>query len=842
VIRQNRRACLWVLAAVLALAPPAAAQSVADTKTDSRSESRSDAKSAKTAPKSATKSEHTSAAKSEVRSEPKSNAKTSAKPDSKSETKGKSAGKSETKSETKSGAAKHPMSDANSETKSAKHTKSDAKSDAKSAETSAKTSSGSAARAPTPRPVHLEVPGPALGRSVAPPMQEPSTIAPAQVPAFAYAPPATVGIQLAAAPTVSTPPSDIEAVKQAIGLARSGKTAEASAVERGISDPLARKLVEWAILRSDDNDVDFARYSAFIAANPSWPSNVTFRRRAEALLWQERAPSATVRAFFGNAKPLSPKGRFALARALLSDGDRAGAQVHVRAAWRGDSFSSEIETQALDLFAGLITPADEKIRMDRRLYASDDVDAGLRAAKRLGGDQVAIAKARIAVSTKAGNAKTLLDAVPAAARHDAGYIFSSVQWLRRRDKIAEAGALMLTAPRDPAQLQDVDEWWVERRLVARKLLDIGDFKTAYAVARDAATPAKDNYRAEHQFTAGWIALRFLHDPALATQHFARVAEGNANPITIARAGYWLGRAAEVANRPQEARARYEAAARYTTAYYGQLARARLGHSEIALSAPPALSAERQQAVARLEVVRALEILYAVDEREIAAPFVADLADKSADQGALATLAEIAQQHGDARAVLLIGKIALGRGFPFDHYAFPTGGLPRYSAIGPEVEPAVVYSIARQESAFNPKTVSSAKALGLMQVTPDAGRYIAKKFGVSFDQQRLLHDMVYNMQMGAAELGDDIERYRGSYILAFAGYNAGAGRVKEWVERYGDPRDPRVDPVDWVERIPFSETRNYVQRILENLQVYRVSFGGGSKLMIEADIRRGSQND
>jgi soluble lytic murein transglycosylase len=222
--------------------------------------------------------------------------------------------------------------------------------------------------------------------------------------------------------------------------------------------------------------------------------------------------------------------------------------------------------------------------------------------------------------------------------------------------------------------------------------------------------------------------------------------------------------------------------------------------------------------------------------------MADLADKSFDQAALAMLAEVAESHNDARAVLLVGKIALGRGFPFDQYAFPVGGLPRYSTIGPEVEPAVVYAIARQESAFNPATVSSAKALGLMQVTPDAGRYIAKKFGVAYDQNRLLHDTVYNTQMGAAELGDDIQQYRGSYILAFAGYNAGAGRVKEWVERYGDPRDPRVDPIDWVERIPFSETRNYVQRILENLQVYRVRFGGGTRLMIEADIRRGVQAD
>ena len=163
-------------------------------------------------------------------------------------------------------------------------------------------------------------------------------------------------------------------------------------------------------------------------------------------------------------------------------------------------------------------------------------------------------------------------------------------------------------------------------------------------------------------------------------------------------------------------------------------------------------------------------------------------------------------------------------------------------MGPAVDPSLVYSIARQESIFNPRTLSSAKAMGLMQVTPEAGRYVSKKFGVAFDVKRLMSDQVYNVQLGAAELGDLIVDYRGSYILSFVGYNAGRGRVRDWVARYGDPRDPKVDPIDWVERIPFSETRNYVQRVMENLQVYRVRFGGGSKLMIEADLRRGTSTN
>ena len=208
--------------------------------------------------------------------------------------------------------------------------------------------------------------------------------------------------------------------------------------------------------------------------------------------------------------------------------------------------------------------------------------------------------------------------------------------------------------------------------------------------------------------------------------------------------------------------------------------------------------------------------------------LADLGDKSTDIAVLAVLSELTAKYRDARGMLLLGKLALARGYPLEHAAFPTLGVPDYTPIGPPVDPALVYSIVRQESWFNPKTVSSAKALGLMQVTPPAGSYIAKKFKATFDQKRLLSDMTYNVQIGSAELGDVIEDYRGSYIMAFAAYNAGRGRVKEWIAKYGDPRDPKVDPIDWVERIPFSETRNYVQRVMENVQVYRVRFGGSSE--------------
>jgi peptidoglycan lytic transglycosylase len=633
--------------------------------------------------------------------------------------------------------------------------------------------------------------------------------------------------------------ADLASVKHAIDLARHGKTRDATDVQARIEDPLARKLVEWAILRSDDNTANFSRYRNFIAANPNWPSLMMFRKRAEAMLLQERADLATVHGFTGD-KPLSGKGRFALGRALLAQGDQAAAQAAIRDAWRTEPLTNDAEEQILSTFGGLITRADEKARMNTKLYANEN-DTGLRAAQRLGGIEPTVAKARIALNQKAANAKALLDALPTSTHSDPLVMLSRIQVLRRADQIAEATQLMMAAPKEAIHIHDTDEWWIERRLIARKLLDLGEIKTAYQIARDAAPPGKENYRVEHEFTAGWIALRFLNDPALAAQHFARIS-GTANPISLARANYWRGRAAEAMGRTQEARSYFEQAARHSTAYYGLLARAKLGMPEIAVAPPPLSTAEKRAAVTRIEVVRAAEILYSLGERDLVVPIMADLAERHPDAATMAALAELAASHEDARAVLLVGKAALGRGFPFDHYAFPTFGLPRYPRITPEeVESAVVYAIARQESAFNPKDVSSANALGLMQVTPEAGRYIAKKFNVAYDQKRLLHDNVYNMQIGAAELYDDISGYNGSYILAFAGYNAGRGRVKEWVERYGDPRDPKVDPVDWVERIPFSETRNYVQRILENINVYRVRFGGGTRLMIEADIHRGAAN-
>ncbi len=662
--------------------------------------------------------------------------------------------------------------------------------------------------------------------------------APALVLASADSQPIIVRQSVAAPVTTTTSSADVAAVKQALDLIRKGKISAASEVKQTISDPAALKLIDWFYLRSSHSEAGFDRYAAFARANPSWPSVGMLQKRAEGALWDDKRDAAMVRAYFASAEPRSGKGRLALARALLAQGDQAGAQRYVREAWRRDVFAAEIEQQALDAFGSLLTAADHRARMHRLLYAQDEGGA-MRAARRLGPADMAVAKARLALAEKSDKAGALLDAVPAEARNDPNYVMGRIQWLRRNDKIAEAGQLMLSMPNDPDVLHDVDEWWVERRLLARKLLDIGDPHSAYRVARDAAPPEKENNRVEHEFTAGWIALRFLNDPRTAFTHFARIPESTSHPTSLARAYYWQGRALEAMSRHHEARAQYQAAARSSAAYYGQIARARLGMGEMAVQRPPDFTAAERAALRNVDIVRAVEILYALNERDLVTTMAADLGDRPIDIGALVMIGELAAKNHDARSMLYLGKTAIARGHPMDHFAFPDVGIPSYAAIAPDIDRSIVFAITRQESAFNPKIVSSANALGLMQVTPEAGRDTAKRFGAKFDQKRLLNDSVYNVQMGSAELAGLLQDYRGSYILTFAGYNAGRGRIREWVQRYGDPRDPQVDPIDWVERIPFSETRNYVQRVMENTQVYRVRLGGPTRLMIEADLRRGA---
>jgi soluble lytic murein transglycosylase len=660
----------------------------------------------------------------------------------------------------------------------------------------------------------------------------------------------TAGLAICAAAVLAAPwlraqaqpqTAEIGSLKLALNLVQQGKGTEALATSAEFRDPVARKLVLWLALRTDWKAVGFERASAFLRENPDWPGTTgILRRRTEALLYDEKRDAKTVRAFFNGARPLSGEGKLALARALMAAGDKIGALPLVQSAWREDDFNASIEAETLTAFPGFLTRDDHKARADRLFYAGNHTGA-LRAAERGGADLVALERARQAAAKRAGNATALINAVPAALRNDPSLLLARAEQQRRKDDAAGAAKTMLNAPRDPKLLVDPDTWWKEARALVRALLDKGDARTAYRVAVHIGTPDHENYKADQQFTAGWVALRFLQDPQTAMRHFKSIDAMSKHPTTLSRGLYWQGRAAEAMNDRAAAQAAFEKAAVFSTSYYGQLARARIGLKELALNRPLEPSPAERANFSKLDAVRALRLLYAADAAELTVPFYVDLTERAKDEPSILMLASVAYEHRDPRAMVLIGRTAYSRGVLIDTIAFPLFGIPDHPKDTPAVDRSVVYAISRQESQFSQSVVSSANAYGLMQVIVPTARAIAKRIGIAFDEKKLKSDPAYNARLGAAELGHLLDSYNGSYILAFVGYNAGPARAREWIARYGDPRDPKVDPVDWVERVPISETRYYIQRVMENLQVYRVLFGDQRGFRIEADLSRGARN-
>ena len=701
---------------------------------------------------------------------------------------------------------------------------------------------GKGAPLPPPRPSELAAPAP---MTPAPALEaastQPGAASPADAPKSEQAAGEALSSQEVAQqaeerPAATTPAAkaerpDVPLIRDAIAAYRKGDIPGGDAIRKRVATPGAGAFLDWAALRLGGAAIGFDRVAAFAQTYAGYPNPTWIRRRSEDALLAERKPAPFVRAFFARERPQTPSGKIALALAFRSDGLTEDADQLVREAWRTDNLNREQEARILDLFKDTLTNADHRFRMER-LLLRESWEAARRAASYAGEGHDALVKARIAVDGRAKAAEKLVESVPASLKSDTSWLFSRVQHLRRADKDVEAAKLMADLTRDPAILADGDVWWVERRLVARQLLDDGYPKAAYAVVVGHGATSGER-RIEAEFLSGWIALRRLSDPATARLHFDRAASIAGQPISQARAAYWQGRAAEAAGDTGEAREFYEAAARHGITYYGQLAAAKLGQNDLVFRDPPGAEGEPRP------MVDAVALAYEAGFRELGLPLAVEFARGSTDPVDLDGVADILKAQGDAKGLLTLGKLATQRGQPLDKAAFPTIGIPPFDPVGKTpVEPAMVHAIARQESMFDPAAGSPVGARGLMQLMPGTASATARKAGLTYEPGRILEG-VYNAQLGAAHLGDLMEDYRGAYILVFAAYNAGPGNVKKWIAAHGDPRLPGVDPIDWVELIPFSETRNYVQRVMENLQVYRRRLEGPGKLNIERDLKAGA---
>ncbi|MDE2578956.1 MAG: lytic transglycosylase domain-containing protein [Hyphomicrobiales bacterium] len=607
---------------------------------------------------------------------------------------------------------------------------------------------------------------------------------------------------------------DAKGLREGLDAYRAGDIARGDAIAANARDPLVKTALEWALLRDKPMQAGYARVRRFYADHPDWPHDATLRRTAEEQFYVEAAPApAAVHAFFTGWEPESPAGRVMLARALLAEGATQQANDLARKIWREDGLTSGMEKEMVASFRAVFTDADIKFRADRLFYKGYS-GAAMRTAALGSPDVQAWAKAR--AMGKPENA-------PAAFKKDPGLFYAKAKSLAASKKFAEAGKLIV--PLDVDAQVDGDAWWQLRRDLARKLLDKGDYKLAYELC-DGARPLSKDKRIDAAFHAGWIALRYARQPKDAARHFDVAMELAYTPLSRARAGYWRGRAADALG--EDGRPYYEKAAIESTAFYGQLARLRLGMNDVPLRRP----AVAAQGLNRSEAVRVVELLYAAGQKQIAAPLAMLCAKTLRDPAQVAALGHVVIKDRDPKMALNIGKTTAQHGVPMDDLAFPTFGIPQFTPLGRSASLPIVHAIARQESAFDATALSRAGAMGLMQMIASTARITARQVGVPFDVSRMRTDPTFNAQLGAAHLGALLNETRGSLILTFADYNAGAGRVQEWINAHGDPRHADVDPIDWIERIPIPETRNYVQRVMENLMVYRARLGDTARPPID----------
>nr|WP_319513284.1 transglycosylase SLT domain-containing protein [uncultured Cohaesibacter sp.] len=638
-------------------------------------------------------------------------------------------------------------------------------------------------------------------------------------------------------PTVRSHDNGISAergsLKDALNALEKNDQKKALAIQKGMKPSLDRTLLTYILIIGGYHNFPASEIKAFYDHNPQWPSRSLTQRRIEEAVARETETGAEMVRAFGNAIPESTTAAIELAISQAKVGNKAQAAKIIRPIWRESALDSKTESRILSNMRSVLTNEDHFHRASYLLYR-DRANGALRLKRYLTDAQMKLVNARVAVIRRARNAGSLLRSVPSSLRKDPGYIFSEIQYTRRQGKETEAADLILKAPLDEDHLINHDAWWDERRLLARMMLNKGDARRAYKIAaRHSAESGKDFSEAE--FHAGFFALRYLHDQKTAAVHFENSWKKATRTQDKSRGLYWQGRAWEAAGDRAVAVKFYQAAANATN-YYGQLSLEELGTKHLNLRTPPPANATQKARFERRDLVRAIKRLKAVGQEDRAGPLFRHLARTLADPSEIELAHKLAQSYGLHQNAVQIGQLALNRDMPVDKLAFPLHALPMGVKTN-GVDIALVYALTKQESVFDLKARSHANARGLMQMLPATAKRTARKLGVSYSLSRITSDPNYAVLLGSAFLKENLERFGGSYILTFAAYNAGPGRPPEWIERFGDPRTNEVSAIDWIERIPFSETRNYVMKLIENLQVYEARIHNET-LDISQDLKRG----
>ncbi|MCG8444053.1 MAG: lytic transglycosylase domain-containing protein [Caulobacterales bacterium] len=602
-----------------------------------------------------------------------------------------------------------------------------------------------------------------------------------------------------------------------------------------VVDPAADNLLLWRRAVGDPA-MSFAEMRAALDVLVEWPRYRQIQAEAESRIASAGLSSAAIAAWFETRPPRSGVGKAAFAEALIAIGRDEEGEAVLGELWRGSTLPLSEQSRLLSRHGRRLTTADHVARVDFLLWSGQRT-ASRRLLSKLPSGERHLATARLKLMGRERGVDSAIARVPNALREHPGLLYERARWRRGARRTAAALPLILDIPADAGPGVARRKVWTERRIHIRRALKDGDAPTAYQLASNSGLASGASF-AEAEWLAGWLALRRLDDIDTAEAHFATLESGVTTPISLARAAFWRGRAAEAAGKASTARTHYKRAAAHTTAYYGQLAATQLSGTAAVASLPPEAQPSRleRQAFNSRQLPRAVTLLAELDELTLFREFAFHLDDQLERPAEFALLAEIAREYGQTGVATRHGKAALARGLVEPGTAYPLIDLPPLPPDAPEE--ALLLALIRQESEFYPKAISPVGARGMMQLMPSTARSTARSIGRSYRRNWLIDDIDYNIEIGSAHLADLLVDFDGSYVLAAAAYNAGSSRARRWINDYGDPRSGAVDPIDWVESIPFSETRNYVQRVMENLQIYRARLADGAvPITLPQDLAR-----
>ena len=586
-------------------------------------------------------------------------------------------------------------------------------------------------------------------------------------------------------------------------------------------DPLASKIYLWLQLinvnEAEWTNELFIKLSRFIQNNPEWPKIEKMKLRAEGVM-PEDLSSTEVLEWYSDFSPKTSYGMGRYIDAMIIEGKRNKVQKFVAEWWADTSISRKNQRSFSRKYGNYLT-LDAHLKRFDALLLNGDYNSALIIANILGQGYPELAAARIALSKNKGSGLArLIDNVPRYLKNDPGLLYERLRWRRKRNLDSGAIDILLNTPAADF-VSNKEAWWKERHIIIRRLLEKGEHEKAYKVAENHIQKEGFSY-AQAQWVSGWLALRFMNKPEQAYERFTAFYQKVKTPVSKARAAYWSGLTAQDLKQENLARDWYKKAAEFKTVFYGQMAGAALSKSDgLPKSTHISLSGSERSNYKKNELIQAYDLFDEAGLTGKSEAFLYSFLYDEATPKSYKFAAEMVSAKGNYYGAVKIAKKAKMKGFFLTKQSYPT--ITKYLADMDTVEWALVHALIRQESMFDPKAKSHAGARGLMQLMPATAREVSKKIGAGYRRSWLTSKPKYNILIGGTYIRQLLDRYDGSYPLAIAAYNAGPSRVNTWLTMFGDPRIGEVDPIDWIELIPIYETRNYVQRVMEGIYIYRL---------------------